>query len=254
MATIACPACKTINHLGSVACFRCRAPLPTPTPDPPMASLAEPPDTVPLPAGAPAPWVEIPQPRRGIRIPYRLAVVAVVIALAVVGVRWWQGRRSMPETLLGLPRMHTQAAQAFEGSVNIGAPSGLKWLGGWYGSGTKPQLIVGAGYSGSTPMGGSTPGEYLKTWQRSAEALVVSGEPPNGPTDIREVQRGDGSYACGLLHVAEDIYASHDGVECLWTVGLYRIGMLVWFPPDPTNKNTVSTALADTIIIAKATE
>jgi hypothetical protein len=148
--------------------------------------------------------------------------------------------------------MRTQAAQDLAASVARQQP-GLRFIGASYGRGDRPELEAFSGSSGSVPIGGSTPIEYLQQLQRMNTPGIVTAEPLAGPTGIRGAQLGEDRYACGLIHVSVDRFASHDGVVCVWTLGVHRLGELFWFPSQPAGDALVSAALDAAAVVANAT-
>jgi hypothetical protein len=148
--------------------------------------------------------------------------------------------------------MRTQAAQNFESSLSNDLGD-LHAIGAWYGTGAQPELAVMSGSSGTTPLIGSTPSEYLQQLQQGAGVGVIPGQSPVTTSDVKALTDGADRYACGLVHYAADTYASHDGVICLWTLGAHGLGELVWFPPQPAGDALVTAGLHATATIAHAT-
>jgi hypothetical protein len=186
------------------------------------------------------------RPEHRLRHRYRFALIAAVVLVAALSVNWWMGRRTMPDTLLGLPRMQTTRAAV--GALDGYEPP-LNFIGASYGTGSLPELVVAAGSSGAT-IQGPTPGDYLRQLQAQDPPAGLAIDPVFGITGIREVHQGEDRYACALVRDVASTYANRDGLMCYWTSGEHRLGEVAWFPSQPAGSALVTAGLKTTALIA----
>ena len=221
----ACAACSTMNPVSATFCWKCFANLPPanasgrpflapasvqagptapPMPAPPRAPGPFP---SPAPVSASAPWAgQTPAapPRKSPRpLAILVGIVAAIVGYVAVGALF-KTDLTMPESIAGIPRQHSAAAQQLEEQAHNGfGQSSVRTEAAAYGSGDPEYFVIAAADASSDPD---------QTFQGYADGFATGahGEATVG-VEARATTQDDGA-----TYVCADVTGAVSGQLCLW--------------------------------------
>jgi hypothetical protein len=217
----ACAACSTMNPASATFCWKCFATLPTarafpapaaarspsvpggPMPAPPQPQGSFPPPGTP----APGPWTgqtPPPAPKKSRRpLAILIGVVAAILGYVAVGALF-KTDLTMPESIAGISRDHSAAAQRIEAEAKQGfGQNGIRTEGAAYGVGGPEYFVIAAADASSDPD---------ETFQGYANGFAT-GSHGQATVDVdarATTQRDGATYICA------DVTGGVSGQLCLW--------------------------------------
>jgi hypothetical protein len=194
----ACATCSTMNPASASFCWKCLATLP------PANASVRPfpaPGAIPPPLGEPTNAA----PSRRLRLPVAIIVglVAAFLGHAIFGALFGTDL-TMPESVAGLPRDHSAAAQRFEDEAENGFGQDVHAAAAAYGETEPPQFFIIAIADPSSAAD--------QAFQSYANGFM-SGS--NGQTSVDVAGRSTGERD-GATFICADVTGALAGTLCMW--------------------------------------
>ena len=186
------------------------APGAPPMPAPPIAVEAESFGLAPPPEG----FRPVQEDRSRARTPLIIgAVVGAVLLLIVAATFFLHRGDGFPESISGIPRLHSAIAKDFEHTVSSTQISGVRMRGAMYGSGALPQLIVER-FDG-------VPDAYLQGslsdfFDQAARGFETTSGTTVDTADTVSQTIDSIAYECAAVQPSATSTTSFNGALCIW--------------------------------------